>query len=157
MKPVSMRFTSEMKQAIKLIELIGSARDLAKLDMKGYKSRHPAADSVRTVHRAALEFASTPIAYDGVYLAVCARFELKVRELVERFVELVMTDVPSHNQLPPAIKDWHPKGTADIILRLREEQFRHLTVMSLVGNLASCLNSSASNPYKLTPEAYSYN
>jgi hypothetical protein len=157
MKAISLRFRSEMEQAIKLVELIGSARDLAKADIKGFRSKHAIAASVRSVHRAASEFGSTPIAYDGTYLAICGRFEFTVRELVERFVELVTRDLPTHNHLPAAIKEWHPKGSADIILRIREEQFRHLTVVSLVGNLASCLKPSATSPYKLTPEAYSYN
>ena len=157
MKAVSVRFRSEMEQAITLVELIGSARDLAKVDIRAFRSQHAVADHVRTVHAAALAFASTPIAYDGIYLAICGRFEFTVRELIERFIELAMTAVPSHSHLPAAIRDWHSQGTADIILRIREERFRHLTVTSLVGNLASCQKASVQIPYKLTPEAYSYN
>lgn len=146
-----------MEQAIKLVELIGSVRDLAKVDMNKFKSKHAVANSVRALHRNALEFGSAPIAYDGVYLAICGRFELTVRELIERFVELVTSELTSHQHLPAAIREWHPKGCADIILRIGEERFRHMTVLNIVGNLASCLRPSAAKRYKLTPEAYSYN
>jgi hypothetical protein len=157
MKSISLRFRTEMEQATRLIELIGSVRELAKQDITAFKSKHPIAKSVRSVHIAALAFASTPIAYDGAYLAICGRFELTVRELVEKFVELVTRDLPTHSHLPAAIRDWHAKGSADIILRIHEEQFKHLTIVNLIGNLASCLHPSASSPYKLTPEAYSFN
>jgi hypothetical protein len=146
-----------MEQAIKLVQLVGYVRDLAKVDLKAFRSRHPVASPLRSLHQSALAFASTALAYDGFYLAICGRYELSVRELVERFVELVVADVPVHAHLPAAIKDWHPKGSADIILRIQEEQFRHLTVVGLVGNLASCLSPSSKSSYKLTPESYSYN
>src|ERR1035441_4148469 len=104
MRSISLRFRSEMEQAIRLVELIGSVRDLAKVDLTRFKSKHAVADSVRSVHRAALEFASTPIAYDGIYLAICGRFEFTIRELVERFIELITRDVPSHNHLSAPVR-----------------------------------------------------
>ncbi|MCE5309725.1 MAG: hypothetical protein LLG20_18995 [Acidobacteriales bacterium] len=157
MKSISLRFSSEMEQAVKLVELISSVRKFATVDISKFRSRAVVATHVRTVHRAALEFTSTPIAYDGIYLSICGRFEFTVRELVERFVELIARELPSHNHLPAVIKGWHPLGSADIIRRINEEQFKHLSVGMLVENLASCLHPSMKKPYKLTPEAYSYN
>src|ERR1035437_1388004 len=157
MQSLSARFAGEMTQAANLVQLILSIRDLTKLDLTHFRSRHPVAATTRCLHRDGLAFSSTPIAYDGIYLAICGRFELTVRELMERFVESLMADVPAHKHLPEAIREWHAKGCASLILHLGEERFKHLTVNALIGNLASCLDSSKSGAYKLTPEAYSYN
>jgi hypothetical protein len=104
-----------MTQAINLIQLILSIRDLTKLDLTRFKSRHPAAATTRCLHRDGSAFSSTPIAYDGVYLAICGRFELTVRELMEKLVESLVTDVPAHKHLPEAIREWHAKGCASLI------------------------------------------
>jgi len=134
-----------------------SIRDLTKLDLAHFRSRHLVAVAVRSLHRDGLAFSSTPIAFDGIYLAICARFELTVRELMERFVESLVAGVPAHKHLPEAVREWHAKGCASLILHLGEERFKHLTVDALIGNLASCLDASKTGVYKLTPEAYSYN
>jgi hypothetical protein len=90
-----------------------------------------------------------------------------MRERAERSVNIGDDSLPGPWKLvnpsaPNRGNAIKPGGLTDscsepLILHLGEERFKHLTVNALIGNLASCLDSSKSGVYKLTPEAYSYN
>jgi len=154
---IATKFRAEMDQAIALVALIGATRNLAQTQTSGQQWRSPAGKILRNLHRLSIDFTSTHLAYDGIYLVICAHFELTVRQLIEQFVEELMASLTSFHHLPSAIKDWHPTGCAQIMMKMNQESFGHLTPDALIANLASCLNASAAKPYKLTTEAYSFN
>lgn len=158
MLTIAAQFGRDMDQIVAFVDLTRSTQDLAKQDPRAFRSTHPLATAARDVHQKARRLTlPTVVAYDGAFLGACAQFELCVRRLIEGFLVQATTKLPDYSHLPQAIREWHPRGCANILVRLKSDKFKHLTADDIVKALASCFNSSPTSPYRLQPEAFSDN
>jgi hypothetical protein len=89
-------------------------------------------------------------------LTLCADLELALRELVIRYVECAQAKCEDYNHLPMAMRDWYPRGCAELLMSLSQDRFKHLTQAEIHRSLASCFGSPA-KPYSLIGDAFAYN
>lgn len=158
MHTIAASFEKEMDAIIAAVEVATAAVDLAKRDLRGLRSSHPAIQSLRKLHAAGNSSSLySAVFFDGAYLTTCAQLEMAIRELLEKFIARVSTKISLYSSLPKEIRDWHPIGCAKIITEIKQKRFGHLTVDVIVANLASCVSSSVSKPYRLTLDAFSFN
>lgn len=152
-------FNTQMEHVRSFLRLLAATEDLAKADLKSFRSTHAVARAARTVHAERKRLLATSFAYDGLFLIVCATYEMCVRDLVERFVADAAGKIQLYHHLPEAMRSWNAVGSAQLLIRIDEgqESMQHLTSDQVLRNLASCSNSSLAKPYALTPDCYSYN
>ena len=156
MQSVAARLTKEMDQILAFVELTQATFNLAKKDLKGFRSKHDLALAAKELNAKVRALVlGTAVPYEGAYLSACAQFELGVRDMIETYVSRLSQKFPSFSSLPKQIQDAHIEGCARILLNIRMEKFSHLKRDDVVRSIVSCANSIASEPYFLTPEAIS--
>lgn len=160
MLSIAAKFSREMDNIIKFIELNESSFALAKSDLKKFHSKHAIATSARVVHANARAIPlGIGLACEGAYLTGCARYEEALRNLIEEAVVQLQSRVLIYENLSEKMKDAHQNGCAEIIQNIKHDKFKHLSPLAIVTNLMLCLKSTKASkaPYMLIVEAFSSN
>jgi|GEM_PF-5308345 len=157
MQGLAGNFAKEMLRVEAFLDVMLASVNLAKLPTTGFRSRHPAALAARSLQN---QLRSAPsvitVVNDGAYLTVCAEFELTIRELIVRYVELAVARCPNYQHLPASMRQWYPRGCGELLVNLSQDKFKHLTQDGIHRSLANCLGSP-SKPYTLIGDAFAHN
>jgi hypothetical protein len=155
MNTIAANFTKAMDDVHGFLEISAEVIQLPKKSITTTKSSTAFVLAAKKLRREVLGTHRIDIvAYDGAFLHVCAEFELTIRALVDRYVERAIAKCPEYHNLPSEIRNWYPKGCANLILNIQQVKFSHLTVNDVVTSLASSARNVSAG---ILPDAFSYN
>lgn len=155
MNNLSIQFAKDMQKAELFIDMVNATFKLAKGDIRYFRSKHQIAADVVAIHKKTRELGTSLEALDGTYLSICAQYEFVTRNLIETFINKLNNKIPLYSNLPEPIRDWYPRGCANLILN-SSDKYPNITQTLLLNSIASCMKCSIKQPYHLVPEAFSY-
>lgn len=150
------KFEMEMNKIIHFVHLIKAAQELAGHGYGPIRGRKLLLDTIEKLVHYTRELGTAGHHYDGAYLSACALFELSIRDLIEKYVSCVNDEVPTYNQVPQKMREWHITGNAYLLSNIGMEKFKHINKRHILECLSSCLKPSRRKPYKFNMEAFSY-
>ncbi len=155
MRTVAATFDKTVSGVVDFVELTNAVFDLARIDTAHLAAQNGFQEiSIVQVKARALP-GRTSVALEGAFLSNCAHYELAVRDLIEAFISQVSTKLTAFHHIPRAIRDWHPRGCAKIMLELERDKFQHLTADTITKAISSCETASIKAPYRFLLDAFS--
>lgn len=156
MKDGHRKLYEEMERVRNLASYLSKSQKFSSKSTKKLRSQHPFVEEAKEIQLIAKKVGNASPGYDGLYLSVCATYELTFRASIESLIESINTEIQDFSSVPRKIREWHPKGCAHIIHNSSNSKFEHLTVDSIVTALSRCQSPNNQKPAQLLPDAFSW-
>lgn len=92
--------------------------------------------------------------YKTIVISLYGALERFLEDLIKEYLILLSEVIQDYTKLPGKIKSSHIQLSADLLKRLDQQKYQHVSENEIITNLNLCMNDSAN--FKLNVDAYTY-
>ncbi|NVO30242.1 HEPN domain-containing protein [Hymenobacter lapidiphilus] len=152
---ISNNFSAKLDEVDKFIQINEELLQLGKININRFRTKHDIGIPIGKLYPlVSTSSLFSIVAYEGSFLSVCAEFELCIREMIEKYVDLLSAKCGLFTHMPEVIRNFYPHGCASIMSNITQDKFKHISIDIIINSLISIKKNKSFN---LVPEVFSDN